>query len=233
MFQTLIIIPLSNALLFLTNLFFGNLGIAVIILTILVKIILFPLSLSTLKSQAALKKVQPLIDDIKKKYTDKNEQAIKIMELYKEHKANPLTGCLPLLIQLPIVIGLYQVFLRGDTSLSPDIIYSFIQIPESISHMFFGIDLREKSAFLALVAGIAQYFQLYYSPIHTKKDDKKEKSTDPQVIMMENMQKNLKYILPIMIVVFSFFTPSAIALYLIISSIFTLIQEIIITKKIS
>ncbi len=233
MFQTFIIIPLSNALVFLTSLFFNNLGIAVIVLTLLVKIILFPLSLSTLKSQAALKKIQPLIDDIKKKYTDKNEQAIKIMELYKEHKANPLTGCLPLLIQLPIIIGLYQVFLRGDTSLNPDIIYSFIQVPESISHMFLGFDLREKSALLALFAGVAQYFQLYYSPMHAQKNEQKEKSTDPQMVMMENMQKNLRYILPIMIVIFTFFTPSAIALYLIVSSIFTLVQEIIITKKIS
>lgn len=231
MFQTLIIIPLSNALIFLTNTFFGNIGLAVIALTLIVKFVLYPFSLSTIKSQAALKKIQPLIDDIKKKYTDKNEQAVKTMELYKEHKANPLTGCLPLIIQLPIVIGLYQVFLRGDASFNPEIMYSFVHLPETISHMFLGVDLSVKSALFALFAGIAQYVQLYYSPIQNKKGEIKEKSIDPQALMMENMQKNLRYILPVMIMVFMFFTPAAIALYLIVSSLFTLVQEIVIARK--
>lgn len=230
MFQTIIIIPLTNALIGLTSFLWGNLGLAVIVLTILVKLILYPFSFSSTKHQIALKKLQPLLDEIKKKYPDKNEQAKRTMELYKEHKANPLAGCLPILIQIPLIIGLYQVFLKG-TTIDATILYSFITAPETISSTLIGIDLTSKSVIFALLAGITQYIQLKLSPMNIQLQESSGKEKDPQTEMMENMQKMMKYFLPIMITIFAFVVPAAVALYWIITNLFTIGQEMYIYKQ--
>lgn len=230
MFQTIIIIPLTNALIGLTSFLWGNLGLAVIALTILVKLVLYPFSFSSTKHQIALKKLQPLLDEIKKKYPDKNEQAKRTMELYKEHKANPLAGCLPILIQIPLIIGLYQVFLKG-TTIDATILYSFITAPETISSTLVGIDLTSKSVLFALLAGITQYVQLKLSPMNIQSEESKSGDKDPQTEMMENMQKMMKYFLPIMITIFAFVVPAAVALYWIITNLFTIGQEMYIYKQ--
>jgi YidC/Oxa1 family membrane protein insertase len=231
MFETIIIAPLTNTLIGLTSLFWGNLGIAVITLTVIVKIILFPFSLASIKHQAALKKIQPLINEINKKYSDKNERALKTMELYKEHKANPFSGCLPILIQIPIIIGLYQVFSKG-TALDPEILYSFITQPEIITTTFLGIELTAKSMIFAILAGITQYIQISRSPaFNQKKEHEKDSEKDQQALMMEGVQKMMKYMLPGMITVFALLSPGAVALYWIIINVFTIGQEYFVYKK--
>jgi YidC/Oxa1 family membrane protein insertase len=224
MFQTIIYQPLTNALIFLTTFLSGNIGLAIIVLTILVKIVLLPFARSTIKNQIAVKKLQPHLDEIKKQYPDKNIQAQKTMELYKEHNTNPLSGCLPVLIQLPIVIGLYQVFLKGS-SIDTSILYSFVSLPQNLSQMFLGLDLTSKSLILALIAGITQYLQLKYSPSMQQASSTSSEPMDMQAAMMENMQKSMKFVLPVMIVFFSAVVPAAVALYWVVTNIFTLIQE--------
>ncbi len=224
MFQTIIYQPLTNALIFLTTFLSGNIGLAIIVLTILVKIVLLPFARSTIKNQIAVKKLQPHLDEIKKQYPDKNIQAQKTMELYKEHNTNPLSGCLPVLIQLPIVIGLYQVFLKGS-SIDTSILYSFVSLPQNLSQMFLGLDLTSKSLILALIAGITQYLQLKYSPSMQQAPSTSSEPMDMQAAMMENMQKSMKFVLPVMIVFFSAVVPAAVALYWVTTNIFTLIQE--------
>jgi YidC/Oxa1 family membrane protein insertase len=231
MFETLIIAPLSNTLIAFTVLFWGNLGLAIIFLTIIVKTILFPFSLASIKHQAALKKIQPLINDINKKYTDKNERAMKTMELYKEHKANPFSGCLPLIIQIPIIIGLYQVFLKGS-ALDPSILYSFVHAPEMISNIFLGVKLTAKSTIFGIIAGITQYIQVSQSPAFKKTGNELIEEKDTQAQMMDSMQKMMKYALPVMITIFAIASPAAVALYWIITNIFTIAQEYFIYKKI-
>lgn len=230
MFETLIIAPLSNTLIALTSLFWGNLGLAVIALTIIVKLILFPFSLSSIKHQAAIKKIQPLINDINAKYSDKNERALKTMELYREHKTNPFSGCLPLLVQIPIIIGLYQVFLKG-AAFNPEILYSFVQAPEFISNVFLGIELTGKSVLFAIIAGISQYIQISRSPAFQQVANSSNTEKDPQVMMMESMQKMMRYILPVMITFFALVSPAAVALYWIVTNIFTIGQEYFVYKK--
>jgi YidC/Oxa1 family membrane protein insertase len=228
MFQTIIYQPLTNALIFLTSFLWGNIGLAIIVLTLCIKLILSPLVRSTIKNQIAVKKLQPHLEEIKKKYPEKNLQAQKTMELYKEHNTNPLSGCLPILIQLPIIIGLYQVFLKGS-AVDASILYSFIMLPENLSQMFIGINLTNKSLLLALVAGITQYIQIKYSPSMQKNTTKTQEVTsenpDMQAMMMENMQTSMKYILPVMIVFFSAVVPAAVALYWVVSNIATIFQE--------
>jgi YidC/Oxa1 family membrane protein insertase len=224
MFQTIIYQPLTNALIFLTSFLSGNVGLAIITLTVFIKLLLLPFARSTIKNQIAVKKLQPLLDDIKKQYLDKTIQAQKMMELYKEHNTNPLSGCLPILIQLPIIIGLYQVFLKGS-SIDTSILYSFISLPQNLSHMFLGLDLTNKSLILALIAGITQYLQLKYSPSMQASTNTPTDNQDMQAAMMENMQKSMKFMLPIMITFFSAVVPAAVALYWVTTNIFTLIQE--------
>lgn len=233
MFNTIVFIPLTNALVFLTSFLWGNIGLAVIVLTILIKLILLPLSYAQTKSQISIKKIQPLIDDIKKNTPDKTEQTQKIMALYKEHNTNPLSGCLPLIIQLPIIIALYQVFLQG-ASVDGSVLYSFVHAPEHISNFFLGTNMTEKSIIVALIAGVSQYFQLKLSP-SMKEDPAVAKNDNPdmQTAMMANMQKTMKYSLPIMITVFAAIVPAAVALYWVITNLFQIAQEWWINKKIN
>ncbi len=230
MFHTFVFLPLTNVLVFLTSFLWGNIGLSVVVMTILVKLILLPFSYSTTKNQIAIKKIQPLIDDIKKKHPDSTEQTKKIMELYKEHNTNPLSGCLPLLIQLPIIIGLYQVFLQG-VSVDPTMLYSFVHVPEHLSNLFLGLNMTSKSILVAFAAGITQFFQLKLSPTLQNNITTPTTTPDMQTAMMENMQKTMKYSLPIMITFFAAVVPAAVALYWVTSNVFMIIQEYWINKQ--
>jgi YidC/Oxa1 family membrane protein insertase len=231
MFKTLFYIPLYNALIGFTALFGGSVGIAIIALTLVVKIILSPLSYLSIKSQIEQKKLQPLITELRKKYPDKKEQSQKLMELYKEHKTNPFAGCFLILLQLPIIIGLYQVFLNGGV-INAEMLYGFISLPETINTVFLGIDMGSKSIIFALIAGISQFFQMHWSPSMQKnKNEPKPDTNDMQAMLAHNMQTSMKYVLPVMIVVFAYAVPSAVALYWIISNLFMIIQEKLIQEK--
>ncbi|NCO32045.1 membrane protein insertase YidC, partial [bacterium] len=141
--------PIYNLLLFLYKYLPGHdLGITIVVLTLIIRFILHPLSNYSLKNQKILTKLQPKILEIQKKYKDnKEEQTKATMELYQKEKINPFSGCLPLLLQLPILIALYQVFLKG---LDPKI---FNLISLGI------INLSKPNIFLALAKGFLQFFQ--------------------------------------------------------------------------
>ena len=157
--------PLYNAFVFLINVAPGaNVGIAIIFLTIAVRIALLPLSHKSVVSQAKMRTIAPHVDKVKEQYKDnKQEQARKIMELYKEHGVNPFSGCLLLLLQLPIIFALYFVFFKGLPDLKTDILYSFVVHPGTISMVFLGIVLSSKSMVLAVVAAVTQYYQIKLS----------------------------------------------------------------------
>jgi YidC/Oxa1 family membrane protein insertase len=105
--------PLLSFLNFLHSLT-GNYGIDIILLTILVKIAFFPLSIKSFKSMAAMQKLQPQLEQLRAQYQDDREALNReMMEMYRRHKINPLGGCLPLLVQLPVFIGLYQALMMA------------------------------------------------------------------------------------------------------------------------
>ena len=154
--------PLFNALVLLYEYLPGHdFGIAVIVLTLIIRLVLFPSSVQSIKSQAAMSRLQPKIKEIQKKYKDEKEkQAQAMMELYKKEKINPFSGCLPLLIQLPLLIALYRVFWKGFESGEMHWLYSFVPYSGAINPTFLGImNLDEPSKALAIIAGITQYFQ--------------------------------------------------------------------------
>jgi len=157
--------PLLNGLVLLYVFVSGrDLGIAVIILTLIIRIILHPVSLKGMKSQKALSTLQPKIKDIQEKFkNDRQQQSVAMMELYRKEKISPASGCLPLLLQLPIIIALYQVFLHGfDSQFLASNLYSFVPNPGAIGTTFLGVfNLQDKIFVLALAvsAGLAQYWQ--------------------------------------------------------------------------
>ena len=225
-FNLLIYQPLFNALVLLyLHLPFQDLGIAIILLTILIKLVLCPLSAKGIKAQKALQDVQPKIKALQEKLkNDKERQVKEIMALYKKEKVNPFSSILPLLVQLPILIGLFRVFIRGFGPEQFERLYSFIQIPTQIDPVFLGIiDLTGPSLILALLAGVLQFAQA--------KMISSKKSGPPDFAQM--LQKQMVYFFP----VFTFFLLmyiipiSAVALYWITITAFTICQQYITLKK--
>ena len=161
-FNIILYQPLFNALVLFYKYLPGNdFGIAIIVLTILTKLIISPFAVQGIKSQKVLQELQPKVQEIQKKFgKDKEKQAKALMELYKNEKVNPLSGCLPLLIQLPIFIALYRLFWNGFQAEQMQHLYSFISNPGVINTSFLGIlDLSQPSVILAILTGILQLVQ--------------------------------------------------------------------------
>ncbi len=228
MWNSIVIGPLYNTLVWLVSHMNGSFGLAVIVLTILTRLILIPFSLQQYRAQAVQKKLAPMIEKIKRDFPNKADQNKAIMDLYTEHKANPFAGCLPMLVQLPILIGVYQVFWKPITE-NADKLYSGNILPSVINYSLFGMNLGESSVILAFLAGIFQFLQIYLSPaFNTEKKDPTDKTpTDPSASMMASM----KYVLPVMIVVISFSLPASMAMYFIVSSLLTIGQDQLFLKK--
>ena len=231
--------PIYNALIFIIdNITFGDVGFAIILVTITVKLILSPLTRKSIKSQILMKRMEPEIKQIKKDYPNKEEQSKKTFELYKKYGTNPFSGCLVVLLQLPVIIALYYVFYNGIT-IKTDIIYSFIQIPTILHTNFLGlVELGSKSIFLAIFAGITQFIQGYLSsPVQSKKAeivsgvDSEPKTFQEQ--LSGSMQTNVRYVLPLFIVFIAWKISAAVALYWIVSNIFTITQEWYIRRKLT
>src|SRR4030042_2639385 len=152
--------PLFNALVLLYQYLPGkDFGIAVIALTLVIRLILYPLMAKSIKSQKVLTELQPKIKEIQEKYkNDKEKQARETMALYQKEKINPFGGCLPLIIQLPILIALYRVFWKGLQPEAMEKLYSFVPNPGIIDPTFLGfLNLADPNFIEAIVAGIAQY----------------------------------------------------------------------------
>lgn len=220
--------PLFNALILLyTYLPGSDFGLAIIVLTILIKLAVYPLNSQTIKSQKALTEIQPKIKEIQEKYKeDKEKQAQEMMNLYKERKVNPLSGCLPVLIQFPVIIALYRVFWGGLDPSRLSLLYSFVPNPETINSVFLGLfDLANPNIYLAIIVGICQFIQL---KMLSAKRKKKAKSKD----FTEQIQKQTQYFMPLFIIVILWNLPSALGLYFLTTTIFTIVQQYIITKRV-
>lgn len=230
LWDTFLYEPLHNALVFLIGVIpGGDVGLAVIALTIIVKLVLFPLSQKSVVSQIAMKAIEPDIQKIKEEYKDdKQEQAKKTFELYKEKGVNPFSGCLVLIVQLPIIFALYYVFYRGLT-ITGEGLYSFVKIPEVINTNFLGIlDVTSKSIVLAILTGISQFFQMKYAmPSTPPSNGEKSFAND----FAKSMNFQMKYILPVFIAIVSYTISAAVALYWLTSNLFAIGQEIYVRRR--
>ena len=230
-FHTILYQPLFNGLVLLYEYLPGHdFGIAVITLTVIIRIILSPLMIKSIRSQKALTDLQPKIQEVQKKYKeDKEKQTKEVMALYKKEKINPFGGCLPLLIQLPILIALYRVFWRGFQPETMSYLYSFVPHPGTIDPYFLGIvNLGEASIVIALLAGIAQFFQ---TKMMTPKTKSKPKEGRMASQFSNKMQKQMLYFFPIFTVFILWKLPAAIGIYWIVTALFSIGQQHLILKK--
>ncbi len=201
--------PMSWLITYFAELFNGNYGLSIVIVTIIVRLVLLPLNVKQLKSSKAMQDIQPELKEVQKKYSSKDaktQQQLQqeTMALFQKHGVNPLAGCLPIFVQMPILIAIYHAIMRTEA----------IQ-----THTFLWFQLGEADPFfiLPIVAGGATFLQqklmMAGSPA----------SQNPQMMVM-------LYVMPIMITVFAMFFPSALALYWVVGNIFMVAQTLFIRK---
>jgi len=225
LFNTFFYRPLFNGLIFLYNIVPGHdFGVSIIILTILIRIVIWPLTNKGIKNQKVLNKIQPQIEEVKRKFkNDKEGQAKALMALYSENKISPFSGLLPIIIQIPIIIALWRVFLNS-AHLDLSLLYSFVSAPVSIRLIFLGlVDLSQRSMVLAVISGVLQYFQTkMIMPSSAKAPESApSRSSDFGQIMA----KQMLYLGPVLSIVIFWSLPAALPLYWIVVSILTILQQ--------
>lgn len=231
--------PILNALIALNKGFSflnlpGSFGLAIIALTVLIRLLVYPLTASQLKSAKKMQELKPHLDALKAKHGhDKQRLAQAQMELYKQHGVNPAAGCLPLLISFPIFISLYQVFWKvlgnGDPAGVVDqinqIVYSSSLKIDHLDLYFFGINLAEKPShwqaagwwllLIPLFTTAFYYIQVkMMSPASAiKEDPKEEKKGGVEEAMLSLSQGPMALLFPLMIGLFAYNFPVGLSLY--------------------
>lgn len=234
LFHVVLYQPLYNALIWLYNVLPGaDMGVAIIVLTVIVKVLLWPLNHSSLVSQKALQDLQPKLNALKEQYKeDKEGFARATMELYKQEKVNPLSSCLPVLIQLPFIIALYSVLRAGLTDSSFTDLYAFVSAPAQINEMFIGIlDLTAKSIPLALLAGGLQFIQTRMLTSRRPPMAQKAKEGSKDEEMLASMNKSMMYTMPLMTVFIGSSLPAGLALYWVVNTLVSIMQQVIVFRK--
>ena len=229
-FKTIIYIPLYNLLILILNVSWIDAGIATIVLTLIVKVILYPIAKKSTITQLMMKEKSGELNLIKEKYKDRQEQAVKVMEFYKKNKINPFSSIFTVIIQIPIILSLYYIFLKsGLPAIDTTTLYSFIKVPESVSMNFLGLlDISQKSIFLALLAAITSFLQMHLSSATTSNQEGKS-SGSPDLSTM--MAKQMKYTMPILVFFISWKISGVIALYWFVSNVLGILQDLYIKKK--
>ncbi len=197
-----IVYPLSMLIIKTAEIAGGNFGVSIIIVTILVRLVILPLMIKQTKNSKAMQAVQPEMEALRKKYSSKDQKTQQklqeeTMKLFHENKVNPLAGCFPLIVQMPILIGFYHAISRTR---------------EIAQHEFLWFNLGQPDPFylLPIIAGITTFIQTKMTMAGTA-------GQNPQMVMMQ-------YIMPIMILVFAINFPAALSLYWVVGNIFTIIQ---------
>ena len=218
--------PLFNALVFLyQTAAVEDLGIAIILLTLTIRLILYPLFYKSYKNQTLLQKIQPEIKKIQHDHKNNRErQAQEMLALYKQHKVNPFSSFFLLLVQLPILIALYRVFLRGFNGEALTDLYSFVAAPSDFNNSLLGlINLAEPHIIIVGLAAAAQYFQGKLSLAKTPRNQGASGA--------ERITRQMVFIGPALTLVILYSLPSAVGLYWLTTSIFSLVQQIFINRS--
>ena len=217
--------PIYNALIALIALIpGGDVGVAVILLTVIIRLLLLPFSLSAARTQRAMKILEPKIKELKVKYKDdKEREAVETLALYRAAEVNPFASLLMAFIQIPVLLALYWVFrYESFTVVNAALIYGFTPLPHAVSLRFFGIaSVLGKSITLAVLAGLSQLFQAHLALSGTMKPAPGAKKGDFQSVI--GMQ--LKYVFPFLVAAISYSTSGAVALYFIATNLAGSAQE--------
>lgn len=232
LYNNFIVTPLLNVMLWLYDVVPGHdLGIAIILFTIFVRLLLYPFAKQQIKQQKAMQGLQPKIDAIRARLKDnKEEQARELMALYQAEKVNPAASCLPLLIQLPFFIALFHVLQDVLAGKDFDRLYSFVPQPGSIDPTFLGfVNLANPNYVLAVIAGIVQYFStkqiMASNVVKQPPKDVKDTAGAQDESMAAMMNKQMLYIMPIMTIVIGFTLPGGLSLYWLTMSVLMWLQQ--------
>lgn len=216
--------PLLNLLVFFYNIFPGHdIGVVIIVVTLIIRLVLAPSFHKSLKSQKALNDLQPKLNELREKHKDDKEgQAKAMMQLYKDNQINPLSSCLPLVIQLPILIGLYQVFRIALGSGKLAGLYSYVKDPGFINPYFIHlINLSKPNYVFAVLAGLAQFWQ-------SKLMMAKVQSQDPTT---KAMAIQTTYVLPLVSMLIALRLPAGLPMYWIVTTLFAVGQQYYIIRQ--
>ena len=236
LFRTFISKPFFNFLIFTASILPDhNLGVGIILLTLLVKLLLFYPTHKSLEGQKKMQLLQPKLEAVKREHKDDpKKMQEETMRLWKEHGVNPLQSCLPILLQFPILIGLFYVIRDGaDLTLSRHLIYPFYQnIPWNFNTQFLGLDLTKPSFIFPPLLVLLQFLQMKLSfLIAKKKSGKQEKEPTEQDKAQQIQQQMMTYLMPLLIGFFAFKFPSAVSLYWGVSTLFAIGQQMIVSRE--
>lgn len=228
-YNTLLLQPLFNGLVLLyEHVSFGDLGLAIIFLTIIVRIALFPLFHKTAKHQRIAQELHPEIKKIQEKHrNNKEEQAKELMELYKKNKVNPLTPIMLLALQMPILFALYKIFITGLSSDTLSLLYPFVSPPTEISQTSLGfLELNQVSLPVAVLAAAAQFAQGKLAIARSK-----SQQNMPNQAM--SAMKIMIFIGPAIALAVLTRFPAAVGLYWLTSTAFSIVQQAIVNKSVN
>jgi len=224
-----LIVPITSLLVFLYGISGQNLGLAIIFLTLLIRGVLVPITIPSLRSAKKLQDLKPALDKLKEKHKDKQKLQLAQLELYKQHGINPAAGCLPQVAQLLVLIALYQVFIKfiNNGSINGN--------PLNLQFLWLNLGKPDPFYILPVLAGLTQ---LVFSFMMTSgleghlkapKDKEAKQKEEDNLEMAQSMQQQMLYIMPAMTVLIALKFPSGLALYWVITTLFSLIQQYIIS----
>ena len=231
LYHTFFFDPLYNTLVLLFKILpWADAGIIVILLTILVRLIMFPLSRKAVLTQVRMAEIAPDLAKIKEEYRGRaKEQAELTLALYREKGVNPFSGILVIIIQIPIILALYQIFLRFP-KVDSSLLYSFVTAPEHINTVFLGfLDITAKSVPVALLAAVSTFFQFQIS----MKGQPKPTGNSFGDNLTRSMQTQMKYFFPVIVFFISYNISGVIALYWLTTNLFSIGQEIFVRRKLT
>ena len=236
-FHTIVYNPLYNGLVYLIgHIPGGDIGVAVIVFTCVVKFILFPLSKAAVVTQLKMKALEPEMAKLKEQTKgNKEEEAKKLLEFYRVNGLNPFSSILLLLIQLPIILALAFIFYRGGLPvIHTELLYSFVNLPTLINTHFLGlVDISVRSLPLGIIAGISQFFQVQFSvPKYKAPENMGTAGPSFKDDLARSMNMQMRYVLPVFVFFISLGVSGAVALYWITSNLFTIAQELYFRKTV-
>lgn len=232
MFHTIFYEPVYNLIvLVLTYVPFHDIGTAIVVATLLVKLLLLPLNLSALRSQYLMKKVEAEVNTLKEKHKDSPQEASKqMMEIYKREKINPFASLFVVIIQIPIFFALYFVFAKGLFA-DPNSLYSFVHFPTLLHNEAFGLfDVTKKNIIVAVLAGLSSYVLARRQTVSMTSNKQAHEETF-QDQFMKSMKVQLLYVLPVIITFSAAVLPSALGLYWLTSNVVGYAQDVYMKNK--
>jgi YidC/Oxa1 family membrane protein insertase len=242
-YNVLLYTPLVNLLVVLYQVTGQNMGVAIILLTLIIKIVTYPLTKPSLKAAQKQRELQPQIAELKKKYQNKQVFAQKQMELYRKNGVNPAAGCLPQIVQLVIIIALYQVFVKilNANGIVAESLSNLIYFPQfaldtgtelNIKFLYLNLTKPDQFYILPFLAAVSQFFLSKFMMQGTAKlEDPVKKTPEKEDDFMMAFQKQSTYIMPLFTLIIGLRLPSGLTLYWFISTLIAVIQYIILYRK--